>query len=211
MVMNTEFGKPEHLPFDLRSKRVLTYCIASDAAEKAPVRNALAKTFVAALKTIFENHDAPTKPDGAALNPKASKIRETDSKLFERLKEALPSKGSISFVDEQNMAGFSWPRYKLDQLKDFYQEWGDAEHEFIDQDMEALRANLHELTGEYLGQIAVNTFPASNPEYQTVPPEWEEVNPKHFFEVVGKLHETAGEIVKTHQDLIRLGRQKFSS
>ena len=211
MAMNTEFGKPEALPFDLRSKRVLTYCIASDAEEKAPVRNALAKTFVAALKTIFENHGTLTKPEGAATSPTASKIRETDSKLYVSLKEALPSKGSISFIDEQNMAGFSWPRSKLDQLEHFYQEWGDAEHAFIDQDMEALRSNLYKLTGDYLGQIAVNTFPANNPERQTVPPEWEEKNSKHFFEVVGKLHETAGEIVNTHQDLIRLGRQKFSS
>jgi hypothetical protein len=70
---------------------------------------------------------------------------------------------------------------------------------------------LYKLTGDYLGQIAVNTFPANNPERQTVPSEWEEKNPKHFFDVLGKLHETAGEIVKTHQDLIRLGRQKLSS
>lgn len=109
------------------------------------------------------------------------------------------------------MAGFSWPRSKLNQLEDFYQEWGDAEHEFIDQDMENLRSNLYKLTGDYLGQIAVNTFPANNPEHQTVPPEWEEKNPKHFFDVVGRLHETAGEIVKTHQDLIRLAHQRFSS
>jgi hypothetical protein len=76
--------------------------------------------------------------------------------------------------------------------------------------MEALRSKLHKLIGDYLGQIAINTFPASNPERQTVPPEWEETNPKHFFEVVNKLHETSGEIVKTHQNLIRLGRQKMS-
>lgn len=210
MAMNTELGKPEDLPFDLRSKRVLAYCIASEAEEKSPARNALAKKFVAALKTIFENHGPLTKPEDEVTNPAASRIRDTDSKLFERLKETLPSKGSISFIDEQNMAGFSWPLSKLDQLKNFYHEWGDAEHEFIDQDMEALRSKLHKLTDDYLGQIAANTFPANNPERQTVPSEWEEKNPKHFFEVVDKLHETAGEIVKAHQELIRLGRQKFS-
>jgi hypothetical protein len=41
MVMNIEYGKPETLPFDLRSKRVLTYRVATDAQEKATARNAL--------------------------------------------------------------------------------------------------------------------------------------------------------------------------
>lgn len=211
MVMNTEFGKPEELPFDLRSKRVLTYGIASDEVEKAPVRNALSKTFVAALSAIFDNHGSLSKPESSVAIVNVNNGRETDSKLFERLKEVLPSKGSISFIDEQNMAGFSWPRSKLDQLKSFYHDWSDAEHEFLDQDLEALRAKLYKLTGDYLGQIAVNTFPTANHEYQTVPADWEESNPKHFFEVVNKLHETAGEIVKTHQELIRLGRRKFSA
>lgn len=211
MVMNTESGKPEELPFDLRSKRVLTYGIASNEEEKAPVRNALSKTFVVALKAIFENHCTLSKLEGAAVISNAVKNREADSKLFERIKEALPSKGSISFIDEQNMAGFSWPRSELNQLKGFYQDWGDAEHEFLDQEMEALRSKLYKVTGDYLGQIAVNTFPAASPEYQGIPADWEESNPKHFFEVVNKLHETAGEIVKTHQELIRLGRHKFST
>jgi len=51
------------------------------------------------------------------------------------------------------MAGFSWPRSKLDQLEDFYQDWGDAEHEFIDQDMETLRSNLYKLTGDYMASV----------------------------------------------------------
>lgn len=210
MVMNTEYGKPEVLAFDLRSKRVLTYCIASSEIEKAPVRNGLSKTFIAALNAIFNNHGSKFVEKDGSPEVKANEYRETDAKLFEKLKAELPSKGSISFIDEQNMAGFSWPRSKLNQLEAFYHNWDDAEHEFLDRDMEALRSQLHKLIGDYLGQIAINTSPAHNPEFQTVPADWEEMNPKHFFEVVNKLHETAGEIVKLHQDLIRLGRQKMS-
>jgi hypothetical protein len=208
MVMNTKYGQPETLPFDLRSKRVLTYCVEAEAVEKAPVRNALVKTFIVALNTIFENHGSVSRVDDI---PPKSNFCETDLKLFENLKSSLPSKGSISFIGEQNMAGFSWPRERLDQLETFYHEWDDAEHEFIDNELETLRSRLHNLIGNYLGQIAVNTFPAFNPERQTVPPEWEDGNPKRFFEVVNDLHETAGEIVKTHQDLIRLGRKKIEN
>lgn len=210
MVMNTTFGGPEKLPFDLRSKRALTYAMASDAMEKAPVRKGLAKTFVAALNLIFESHGSRMPGFRSAETVSTEpQPRSTDAALFERFKSALPSKGSISFINEQNMAGFSWRVSSLDQLEHFYHEWDDVEHEFIDADLEAMRSQLHGLIGDYLGQIAVNTFPAKNPDNQTVPPEWEESNPKHFFSVVNRLHETAEEIVKLHSELFRYGRLKF--
>lgn len=207
LVMNTEYGKPELLPFDLRSRRVLTYSVSKDAEEKAPVRNSLRKTLVGALKSIFDNHGpmnaAPVKPEHV------ERPTDADKDLFEAFKSTLPSKGSISFIDEQNMAGFSWPRKNLEQLEKFYHEWDDAEHEFLSNELESLRLKLHQLIGDYLGQIAVNTFPTNNPDRQTVPSEWELENPKRFFDVVNSLHETAGEIVKTHQDLIRTGRKRL--
>lgn len=208
LVMNTEYGKPELLPFDLRSRRVLTYSVSTDAAEKAPSRNSLRKTLVVALKSIFGNH-GPMNAD-LAKSDRAEGPTQSDRDLFEEFKASLPSKGSISFIDEQNMAGFSWLRENLKQLEKFYHQWDDAEHEFLSNELESLRSKLHHLIGDYLGQIAVNTFPANNSERQTVPPEWEIENPKRFFEVVNSLHETAGEIVKTHQDLIRVGRKRLS-
>jgi len=72
-------------------------------------------------------------------------------------------------------------------------------------------SQLHELIGNYLDLIKTYTFPANNLEFQTVPPEWEEQNPKHLFELVSKLHELAGKVVKTHQKLIRKASLKFES
>lgn len=109
MVMNTEYGRPETLPFDLRSKRILTYCIAPDAKEKAPARNSLKKTLNAALKLILENHAI----DKGNTPVELEHVKPLDVELFKKLKKVIPSKGSISFIDEQNMAGFSWPRDKL--------------------------------------------------------------------------------------------------
>jgi len=111
MIMNTQYGEPTRLPFDLRSKRVLTYAISSSEAEKAPVRNGLKKTLVAALKLIFENEGA-REIDAPEITP-PSNHKEIDGKLFHQFKETLPSNGSIHFIDEQNMAGFSWPRIFL--------------------------------------------------------------------------------------------------
>lgn len=208
MVMNTEFGEPTELPFDLRSRRVTTYAVAKDAKEKSPARNSLKKKLFAALKLIFDGHEVQS---GKSISTDASASSALDRQLFDDFMKALPSRGSIHFIDEQNMAGFSWPRKNLQELEAFYSEWGDAEHEFLDNEMEQIRSKLYSLVGDYLGQIATNTFPANNPERQTVPPEWEEKNPKRFFEVVNRLHETAGLIVKLHQDLVRVGRRKLGS
>ncbi|MFS1859859.1 hypothetical protein BCU54_001905 [Vibrio lentus] len=210
MIMNTEFGGPEKLPFDLRSKRVLTYRITPEAEEKAPARNALRKTLVVALKLILTDGDksTPIVDSKATDSPKS---RQTDVELFEKFLATLPSRGSISFIDEQNMAGFSWPHNKLDELNNFYYYWNDAEHEFIDNELEQMRGQLHSLVGEYLGQIATNTFPARNPDRQTVPPEWEYEDPERFFNVVNKLHDTAGEIVNIHQELVRMARKKIAA
>lgn len=55
MVMNTAFGKPEELPFDLRSKRVTTYNSSQESTDKASERKQLEKTFLYALNTIFKS------------------------------------------------------------------------------------------------------------------------------------------------------------
>lgn len=62
MTMNTTYGGPEVLPFDLRSKRITTYTVHADAPEKAPVRNQLQKTFVAAIRVVLEKSKSPA-PD----------------------------------------------------------------------------------------------------------------------------------------------------
>lgn len=210
MVMNTAFGGPEKLPFDLRSKRTTTYAVESDAAEKSPIRKGLAKTFVLALNSIFESHGSRTRAtqtkDAASTE---AQPRSADTTLFERFRTELPSKGSISFIDEQNMAGFSWRLSNLDQLKHFYYVWDDVEHEFIDVEMEAMRTQLHELIGDYLDQISTYTYPTHNPDRQTVPPEWEVDKPEQFFSVVNRLHDTAAKIVQLHSELFRQGRLKF--
>lgn len=209
MVMNTTYGSPEMLPFDLRAKRVSTYAIAEVDEEKAPERNRLSKLFVAALNTVFDNHGSRVANDVKSMTSKLNTLYQVDVELFEKFKKILPSNGSIKFIDEQNMAGFSWIKSPLSQLRTFVNEWGDAEHEFIDTELEEHRFKLYKVIEDYLGQIAVNTFPLSH-GWQTVPPEWEEDDPKHFFEVVDKLYRTAKEIVKLHQAFIRLGRKKTS-
>lgn len=205
MVMNTHYGDPIKLPFDLRSKRVLTYCVEEKAKQKAHERNNLERALTGAINLILENNIVIT----TNTNPPLIDDINTDKSLFKEFLEVLPSKGSIRFLDGNNMAGFSFQLSKLDDLREFYYEWNDAEHEFINSDLEGLRKKLHGFIDKYLGVIALETFPTSDSRFNTVPPEWEYQQPDRFKKVVNALHSLAGDIVNTHQELIRNGRRQL--
>ncbi|MEM1171371.1 MAG: hypothetical protein AAGJ08_20390 [Cyanobacteria bacterium P01_H01_bin.35] len=53
MVINTAFGFPEQLPFDLRMRRIIPYNMPVDNQEKSPERNNLAKDFERAIRPIL--------------------------------------------------------------------------------------------------------------------------------------------------------------
>jgi hypothetical protein len=57
MIMNTAFGGPELLPFDLSKKRVSTYCISKDDVDKSTERKKLTQLLVDAIKTIASHAD----------------------------------------------------------------------------------------------------------------------------------------------------------
>lgn len=53
MVMNTAFGGPEQLPFDLRTRRCLTYNMAPDSESRGPARKQLQSLFEGYLRQIL--------------------------------------------------------------------------------------------------------------------------------------------------------------
>ena len=57
MIMNTVFGGPEILPFDLSKKRISTYYINKDEVDKSTERKKLAQLLVDAIKTIVSHAD----------------------------------------------------------------------------------------------------------------------------------------------------------
>ena len=189
------------------AKAALSLAVALQHRRTATLKDAAmcaeATTAVTNLVAIVDGRSIPTGTKPARESP-----RPADKALFEELRKDLPSKGSISFIDEWNMAGFSFARSALDQLDSFDYKWDDAEHEFLDPELETLRKKLHGLVRSYLQFLSLNTWPTHG-DYSTVPPEWEETQPERFQATVSRLHNEAGEIVKTHQDLFRLARKKL--
>jgi hypothetical protein len=160
------------------------------------------------LQTWKRNAEA--EADRSLGRPRSGRRRDgsqrADLKLFSGFLKALPYEGCITFLEKQNMAGWSFDPRRLADLDLFFREWRDATHEFHDERLEEARKHLHDLVRKYLGFVALNTWPTHNGQ-QTVPPEWEHEQPDRFIEVVDTLHSLAGEIVSTHQELVRLGRR----
>jgi hypothetical protein len=104
MVMNTAYGGPDDLPFDLRTKRQTTYSLAPSQEKKAE-RTKLANTLTEAVRTILEarnmteiverriltaiqqltREQGEWGPDGATLTKVAEAVEMTQEALEDHL------------------------------------------------------------------------------------------------------------------------------
>jgi hypothetical protein len=79
LVMNTAFGKPEALPFDLRRKRITPYALTEASEDKPRQREVLVKTLEAGLRLILAKLAAPAAaPDPVANATNAITNRGSD-------------------------------------------------------------------------------------------------------------------------------------
>ncbi len=62
---------------------------------------------------------------------------------------------------------------------------------------------------EFEELIAVNTFPGSREDLQTVPPEWETKFPERFREVVNKIHNAARNICSDYDMIVKTGKREI--
>ena len=86
MVMNTAFGGPEKLPFDLRQKRVVTYQLP-EGGDKPAARRILRSKLATAIKEILKEHQV------AAMNVKAQASSPSDAAI-EAIRQGRPDQAS---------------------------------------------------------------------------------------------------------------------
>lgn len=132
-----------------------------------------------------------------------------DRKLFDQVLALLSSDGVIGFINEFNMAGFSFPANKLDPLWEFERDWKAFERHFLNQKIDAAREALRLKIGEYQEAVLTNVFAARTAGHVSIPADWEISNPTRFFSVVKEIHDLAGEVVKLHADFVRIGKQEL--
>ena len=97
MVLNTHFGGPELLPFDLRMRRAVTYEMPEKAEDRAGERVALEKKLEAALRAIFGSVTSTTGEEIRPL-PVVEQLRKAvqEEKPNQR---ALARRYFTSFID----------------------------------------------------------------------------------------------------------------
>lgn len=83
LVMNTAWGGPELLPFDLKTKRATTYEMAVETPERAPERRKLQGVLKAGLEIILQHLPGPIP--GVEIRP-ASSLDEARLLLVNALK-----------------------------------------------------------------------------------------------------------------------------
>lgn len=146
-----------------------------------------------------------------SLISQSNKYLEVDKILYDKLIELLPWNGSISFVRQNNFAGFSFSVNKLNNLYDFCQECENPAFEFIDIEMEDKRKYLLEKIEEFLTIIGHETFPVFGKiEVNIVPPEWEIEQGERFRKVFNGLHTLAEKICECYDSLVKIERRKSS-
>lgn len=142
--------------------------------------------------------------------PRKDLPKEHDQRLYDEFICLLPSNGVIHFLEQTNMAGFSFPYSKLTPLREFYDECHQPEREFLNPQLEVIRQALCKKVDSYLNLIKTETFHVERTEGRiSVPEEWEYEQPARFKRVVDTLHSLAGEIVEVHRSLIHTARAYF--
>ncbi len=97
MVMNTDLGPPELLPFDLKMRRALTYSMPENKSDRASERKILQGKIESAIRLILENHlnkksvieEALSSINGSQKNV-ASKIRNVFEYTVDELSSIAP-------------------------------------------------------------------------------------------------------------------------
>lgn len=141
--------------------------------------------------------------------PIVDPVKAHDKALADALGQLLSSGGVIGFLDQNNMAGFAFPYDRFDPIRTFVYDWSKPEKEFLSPTLEEAKMALWRKADAYFDLLSAETFPTNNPDFHTVPPEWEYENPERFWKVVEEFHSLAGEIVKLHAQFTRLAKREL--
>ncbi len=145
---------------------------------------------------------------GLEVRQEQTRIQHPDIQLFRKFLAALPSDGDMYYVSHEDMGG-PIDMDQLNQLRRFKYDWNNAEHEFIDRDLESKRKILRNLIEEFYSYLGQTTWQVKDTRFQRVPQEWQYEQPERFRQAVDRLNSHADEIFHLHQDLVRTGKKKL--
>ena len=132
-----------------------------------------------------------------------------DKRLFTELLEVLPSKTIIEFLKQHDFL-VDFQLDDLNPVRTFHIEWDNAEHEFLDEELENIRKALMDAAIDLRNKISKYTSPNQG-GFQAVRSDRLKHNERHeerFRKEAGIINEAADVFVEAHQKLVRAGVKK---
>ncbi|MCF8781192.1 nucleotide-binding protein [Vibrio sp. IRLE0018] len=104
LVMNTHFGGAEHLPFDLRGRRVLTYHLDPESVNKAEVRNKVSSIFTESIKGILNHFASPELTRNTPSDTMRNNEPELEDEYESRVGAMLDTISSLPYLEDRSKA-----------------------------------------------------------------------------------------------------------
>jgi hypothetical protein len=132
---------------------------------------------------------------------------EADRTLYGKFVDTMPSTGCIEQIGNANFqSAFSQTMFK--DLRDFHRGWNNAQHEFMDKDIEAARTQLYELIIELFDFVTQYSSQIKDDVYE-IPKVWENMPRSYSADLVRSANRMCRRIYDSHQTLIRTAKTKL--
>ena len=129
-----------------------------------------------------------------------------DKILYKKFLQTLPSNGSVEFIKYHDFHN-SFALDNLRQLINFSEEWINAEHEFMNQELETLRKNLLEKIQHFVYDSSMKTYSIGDGIQTIMNNRDEDWNLTQVTQDnIVLLNNYGNNIYDLHQDLVRIGR-----
>ncbi|MEZ8146967.1 hypothetical protein [Enterovibrio norvegicus] len=129
---------------------------------------------------------------------------KADTVLFDEFIRLLPSNSETVYFLKEHDLGDSFHYDKLKGIDEFISDWNDAEHEFINKDLEELRITLLKKMKVFRAKLS-STIQSKGDGWFSIGLNDLEFRPE-IFALRDELNGMATGVFETHQQLIRTGR-----
>jgi hypothetical protein len=137
----------------------------------------------------------------------AEEMVRLDQVVFARFVALLPYSGVIRLLEEHNFAD-PFPQSVFPAIDAVESASKDPSMEFLDPDLEGMRATLVRQLVQFRDYLAAHTW-ATPFGRQSVASEWEVQQPKLFAETVSRLNAMSSEASLSYKDLFREARKRL--
>ena len=135
--------------------------------------------------------------------------KSLDSKILKEIKDTLYKSG-VMYLMKNHDFNSTYERDLVDPLINYHEKYrNDPEFKFMDPELNDLKLKLNDNVAGLLQTLGKYSQPLDvNPNFSSIPKDWEFKNPELFQKAVSASNGYADEITKIYEKLISLAREK---